>query len=102
MPTWAKPRACSILPNRNTGGVQAWSDVDAEVGRLQHHDVLQVEEMATEHLEDDRHHVEEEKAGEREARPPPALHEIREVGSLHPAAEGVEGHVAGHEVADHH
>src|SRR6266850_7449967 len=101
MPTWAKPMACSILPSRNTGGVHARSDVDAEVGRLQHHDVFQVEEMATEHLEDHRHHVEEEKAGEGEARPPPALDEIREIGPLHPAAEGVEGDVAGHEVAHH-
>src|SRR5215470_17534052 len=98
MPTWAKPRACRILPNRNTGGVRARSDVDAEVRRLQHHDVFEVEQMTAEHLEDDRHHVEEEKAGEGEARPPPALHEVREVGPLHPAAEGVEGDVAGHEV----
>src|SRR5262245_4005130 len=101
MPTWAKPTACSTFAKRNTRPSAGRSDVDAEVGRLKDHDVLDVQEMPQEHLHDHAPHVDEEEARDGEPRPSPAAHEVGEVRALHRATEPVETREADDEEADH-
>src|SRR5581483_9390503 len=106
MPTSAKPTACRIFATWNIRPGYPWrpylpaSDVDAEVRRLKRHDVLDVEQVAHEHIRHHNDHVEEEEAREREARPAPEDHEVLELVLLHPLAEIVEADEPDHEEAD--